>query len=316
MKLSVIVPVYNCENFIRECFDSILNQTYSNLELIIVDDGSTDGAVLICDDYEKKDKRVHVYHIPNGGVSNARNIGISKASGEYITFVDADDFIDLDTYNLCIKTIENTNTDILCFGINVQKESNGKYIKYNFKNKGIVNNFISKPVYMHSPCNKIYRKKIICDNNILFSTELKTSEDLLFNYCLVAKSGNINYLDKYLYYYRCNITSATHKNCGSSKQYLFLCESINNYSKKNNIDKKFRKYLDYINVVWAVEYLRDINKFSISEYKKNVIGFCRRKKNIDKISYLLIISASLKLYFINYLYIYLKKIIKCYIIKK
>ena len=93
MLISVIVPVYNAEKYLRECLDSIVNQTYKNIEIILVDDGSTDGSGAICDEYADKDVRIKVYHIPNGGASNDRNLGIDNADGEYLMFVDSDDII-------------------------------------------------------------------------------------------------------------------------------------------------------------------------------------------------------------------------------
>lgn len=100
MLISVIVPVYNVENYLCKCVDSIINQTYNNLEIILVDDGSTDGSASICDEYVLKDSRVKVIHKENGGVSSARNIGIAEASGEYICFVDSDDWLELDYFEI------------------------------------------------------------------------------------------------------------------------------------------------------------------------------------------------------------------------
>lgn len=103
-KVSVVVPIYNVENYLEECIESILNQTYSNIEVILIDDGSTDGSGALCDEYKKKDKRIYVLHKKNGGLSDARNMGIDNAKGEYITFVDSDDIIarDMIEYLLCL----------------------------------------------------------------------------------------------------------------------------------------------------------------------------------------------------------------------
>lgn len=98
MLISVIVPVYNVKNYLCKCVDSIINQTYNNLEIILVDDGSTDGSGAICDEYVLKDSRVKVIHKENGGVSSARNLGIAQAGGEYICFVDSDDWLELDYF--------------------------------------------------------------------------------------------------------------------------------------------------------------------------------------------------------------------------
>ena len=112
MKISVIVPVYNVEKYLTKCVDSIMNQTYKDLEIILVDDGSTDNSGKICDEYVKKDKRFKVIHKKNGGLSDARNVGIKNSTGEYLSFIDSDDYIDNDMieclYNACIKN----NADI------------------------------------------------------------------------------------------------------------------------------------------------------------------------------------------------------------
>ena len=108
-KVSVIVPVYNVENYLEECVNSILNQTYENLEIILVDDGSTDNCPQICDDWAKKDKRIKVIHKANGGVSSARNVGLDNATGEYIGFVDSDDYIDITMYEKMLKLLKKEN---------------------------------------------------------------------------------------------------------------------------------------------------------------------------------------------------------------
>ena len=104
-KISVIVPVYNTEKFLNNCIESILNQTHKNLEVIIIDDGSTDNSPAICDEYAKKDSRVKVIHKENGGVSSARNAGLDIASGEYIGFIDGDDVIEPDMYHFLLANL-------------------------------------------------------------------------------------------------------------------------------------------------------------------------------------------------------------------
>lgn len=106
-KLSVIVPIYNVEPYLRQCLDSIVNQTYRNLEIILVDDGSPDNCGAICDEYAEKDERIFVVHKQNGGLSAARNDGIARATGEWITFVDSDDWCDTDYYEQLFKALEN-----------------------------------------------------------------------------------------------------------------------------------------------------------------------------------------------------------------
>lgn len=117
--LTIIVPIYNTENYLSECIDSILNQSYKDIELILINDGSTDNSSSICDEYSSKDKRIKVIHIENRGVSYARNTGLSIAKGEYITFVDSDDFVSNDIYLENIKILEqNLSIDLIQIPIN------------------------------------------------------------------------------------------------------------------------------------------------------------------------------------------------------
>ena len=117
-KISVIVPVYNVEKYLRKCIESILNQTFREFELILVDDGSTDSSGKICDEYALKDSRIKVIHKENGGASSARNAGLDVAKGEYIGFVDSDDWIEMDMYGELYRLIKENNTDISVCGIN------------------------------------------------------------------------------------------------------------------------------------------------------------------------------------------------------
>ena len=116
-KISIIVPVYKVEKYIHKCIDSILAQTFTDFELILVDDGSPDNCGKICDEYAKEDSRIVVIHKDNGGVSDARNIGISRANGEYIGFVDSDDYIDKDMYKNLYESCLNNKADISIIGI-------------------------------------------------------------------------------------------------------------------------------------------------------------------------------------------------------
>ena len=113
--ISVVVPIYNVSKYLPKCIESILHSTYKNLEVILVDDGSTDECPTICDDYAKKDSRIKVIHKKNGGLSDARNKGLDIATGEYISFIDSDDYIDADLYESVIKEFDE-NIDVVVFG--------------------------------------------------------------------------------------------------------------------------------------------------------------------------------------------------------
>ncbi|MCR4604953.1 MAG: glycosyltransferase [Eubacterium sp.] len=163
--ISITIPVYNSEKYLRACIDSVLNQTYTDFELLLVDDGSTDGSGEICDEYAKKDSRVRVFHTPNGGSSAARNYGIDRAQGEYLGFIDSDDEIEPDMYELLYELITKEDADISMCGL--ADVYGGKVV-----------NPVDKPVYMImdasesiktvfeakltsvTPVNKLYKKEL------------------------------------------------------------------------------------------------------------------------------------------------------------
>ena len=117
-KISVIVPIYNVEQYLRKCIDSIINQTYKNLEIILVDDGSWDNSPRICDEYAKRDNRIKVIHKKNGGLADARNTGLKMITGNYISFIDSDDYIEKTMYEKMIKVILKYNADIIECNLN------------------------------------------------------------------------------------------------------------------------------------------------------------------------------------------------------
>ena len=208
-KISVIVPVYNAEKYLRRCIDSILAQTFTDFELLLIDDGSTDKSGEICDKYAMKDSRIRVFHKKNGGVSSARNVGLDNARGEWITFCDADDWVDTLFLNNFIEM--NADGDLLVQGFKAT----------NWKNKnGIL--IISQPDSLIKEENvfdyvlktfasdqlgyvwcKAFRRKIIVDNQVRFSEEFSMREDLAFVclYCTYIKSIKNISNAAYNYYY-------------------------------------------------------------------------------------------------------------------
>ncbi len=158
-KVSVIIPVYNVEEFLRECLDSVINQTYKNLEIILIDDGSTDGSGVICDEYEKKDKRIKVAHQENKGVSKARNAGYRLAGGDYVIFLDSDDIFDLALIEKMLDVSLKYQTEItIC------------------KEKGFRDN-LQECWPIESDCEK-YRMP---EPMVVFNTD--TKGDIIFNFC-------------------------------------------------------------------------------------------------------------------------------------
>ena len=206
--ISIIVPVYNSEKYLCRCIDSILNQTFSDFELLLIDDGSTDGSGIICDEYAKKDSRIRVFHKKNGGVSSARNLGIDNAKGEWITFCDSDDWVYpnwLENYDVYY----NSNYDLISQGFETDKplfgigENKGKYTYYvEFDNE------ISKVIEQYNKSEtigflwiKLFKSEIICKNNMLFDERLKRGEDHVFIFKYLLKSLKIKGITNIGYHY-------------------------------------------------------------------------------------------------------------------
>lgn len=197
---SIIVPVYNTEQFLDKCVSSILAQTYNDFELILVDDGSTDNSPNMCDIYAEKDFRIKVIHKKNGGVSSARNCGIDAAKGTYIWFVDSDDYIEPFSLQRLFEVQNSHNAELYVF-------NNRSVCELSTEN---INDFFRKYYFTYAlgfePWNKLYKRDIIKANNLQFDTQEKIGEDLLFNinyYKAIFSSGvkDIYFVGEDYYHY-------------------------------------------------------------------------------------------------------------------
>ena len=205
--VSVIVPIYKVENYLDECVDSIRNQSYTNLEIILVDDGSPDNCPAICDNYAKLDNRIRVIHKQNGGLSSARNAGMDNATGEYVIFVDSDDLISYNTIKDVVNFSILENADIVSYGL--ERFSQKPYFK---KGSLSINNIevcqssdLLKDILSQkdncSSCTRFYKRKII--GNLRFF-EGRNNEDVLFLFYLLSKPIQIVRVNTIYYYYRIN----------------------------------------------------------------------------------------------------------------
>ena len=213
--VSVIVPVYNAEKTLGYCISSILRQSYCELELILVNDGSQDRSLEICNNYRELDSRIRVIDIPNGGVSNARNIGIKESQGDYIVFVDSDDYIAPDMLEVLYKKIEQYNKDIVICGMNIIELEDDcvKKRQYSFDaigNEVVYNHelFMEKlPILMwrtalmEGPCNRMYHAKLIREHQIKFPVDTSFGEDFLFNLKYYQNVNGVILLNRPYYYY-------------------------------------------------------------------------------------------------------------------
>ncbi len=201
--ISIIIPVYNAEKYLRGCLDSLLAQTYSTFEALLINDGSTDNSQNICDEYANKDSRVRVFYKVNGGVSSARNLGLKYAEGEWITFVDSDDFVSIDYLDKFEYDIYNSK-DFYIQGINYCK--NGIVTKSGHIDTPIVNfndfiEYLDKRNYFEGPYGKLYKKSILVENNILFNDRLSYGEDNLFVLQYLNKIESFHISKNHGYYY-------------------------------------------------------------------------------------------------------------------
>ena len=213
--ISVIIPVYNCEKYLKRCIESIINQSYDELEIIIIDDGSTDKSLEISNQYKKDYSNIRVYHQKNLGVSQARNKGIKFARGKYISFIDADDWIHSNFYEKIIQGFSKETIDLSVIGIkNVVDEDS---ITVNIRDNGEVldkkeglEKIFSDRNFFGFPVNKLYKTELV--KKILpepFDSKIYACEDTLFNVRYIMECRDINYNNSQLYYYYQRKDSAT-----------------------------------------------------------------------------------------------------------
>lgn len=311
--VTIIVPVYNVEKYLKKCVNSILNQTYENIEIILVDDGSMapDTSAIICDEYAKKDERIKVIHKTNGGLSSARNVGLDIAKGDYIYFVDSDDWIDKNTIKDNITILTEKKADIICFNYHVVDEF-GNYLKSGYTkikeefSDELLRSGLYKGNFSCIVCNKIYKKSLW--ENLRFPIGLKFEDSYILPDILAKAEkiiGNDNY---YYYYFRGNNNSITHTTDQITRQYIVIEILLH----KLEIVEKF--YKSYYN-----ECLKDIIKEYLKIYNMNCFLKFAKKEEVDlwkcfinkyyevaknKISFrerILIFCMNNNLKFINYL---------------
>ncbi|WP_303872063.1 glycosyltransferase [Acetobacterium wieringae] len=209
MKVTIIIPIYNAEKYLKQCVDSILCQEYQDFELLLVDDGSTDKSGVICDNYVTKNNKVRCFHLKNGGPSKARNFGITQAKGEFIQFVDADDSITEDCGNIFFEIASRSNIDLVIANADIVTGDNKLIKKLSLGRQGIFDtklllenmNSIDKDQFLHYIWNKWYRRQIIVDNGLAFNERVRLGEDFLFNCAFFSASDKIALMNKIVYYY-------------------------------------------------------------------------------------------------------------------
>lgn len=259
IKVTVIIPVYNCEKYIRECIESLINQTLKECEFIFVNDGSSDKSKEIIEEYAKKDNRIKLINQKNSGVSVARNTGLKHAIGEYIGFVDSDDYIDKYYYEKLYNVAVKNNCDIVM--CDWQNENSSLYLPFE-KDKVLNKEYITKNIYpyfiqyegMNSVWNKIFKNEVIKENNIEFPIGIKLGEDAIFNIKAFTYFKNVFYLDYKGYFYREVEGSAT-KNILKND---YFKSALNTYINSPDEYKKWDIKSDEIEKLKAIKFLNTV----------------------------------------------------------
>ena len=293
--VSIVIPVYNSKYYLKECLNSVITQTYENLEILLIDDGSTDGSSYICDNYAKYDSRIKVFHNQNHGVSYSRNYGINKANGIYLLFVDSDDVINEDYINKMIMSTINYDYDLIISNIENVYENRSKNRVVDSKK---LTTFFNKDYYIlkeliREPFGKLYKKSIVINYGIKFPEDMKIAEDQVFNFQYYSKIKNYKFLNYvgYKYFIRKNfsLSKATDR------------EAFDNELQKLEIEKIFYdnnliEHKEYILSTYALAII--YKYFYLSDSSNSYKDFKIRSLKVKEFLYGYNYYKNLKEYFV------------------
>lgn len=301
-KVSIIVPVYNCEEYLDEAIKSLLNQTLKEIEIIVVNDGSRDNSLLIANKYKDIDNRVKVVSQDNQGVSVARNFGLSIAKGEYIGFIDGDDWIESDMYKMLYDVAIRDNLDLVISDF--EQELDGKNIVNKLDipinsiltEKHILNEILYKFLIhdkLNTVCNKLYKSKIIKDYNIRFPKGVALGEDGSFNINYFSSIKSLKYIDYCGYHYREVEGSAT-RNIFEKD---YFSKALENYNQE--IPSIYYRYFeeDYLKELKSIKLINNVISYTHIYFKpQNNVSFIERYKYIKEMVKNDCVNKSIKKY--------------------
>ena len=245
--ISVIVPVYNMEKYLEKCVKSILNQDYKDIELILVDDGSKDSSPAMCDEFAKQDERIKVIHKANGGQGSARNMGLDIAKGDYISFIDSDDWIEPDMYTNLFDIAQENNADLAICEVALNEED-GSVLKKKRLNGTLVmtrdeafsHRFDGSEIVTDSPCNKLYKKELF--ENLRYP-ENRLLEDSALMYLILDRVEKVVSSEKVGYNVRCDMGSVSRRKYNKKR-----CDTIITYTEMADFLSSKEEYKKFVSV--------------------------------------------------------------------
>lgn len=310
--ISVIIPIYNGEKFLEECVNSVLEQNYKEIELLLVDDGSTDSSAIICDHYATLDFRVRVFHKENKGVGDSRNVGLINSKGNWVFFCDADDrLMSTSCLEAMIGVALSLQADVVrCDYYAIDEKGRIlKWKKENTQNQKYSGAAMNASSFMKNildneffSCCSLFKKEVIDFNKIKFPLEIKYGEDKFFWIILLPHLGICTYLSTPFYGYRKHQNSVSYKKTEIKivdslsvikllmKQYDFITDYNLKEQYLENLKESYLNLLMIIGIDFYKEREKIISKNNINEIRKEVIFFCRKRRDIVNVSHFLCFS--------------------------
>ncbi len=286
IKISIIVPVYNVERYLDHCLDSLVNQTFKDIEIIIVNDGSPDNSQQIIDEYKNKyPQLIKAFVKENGGVSSAKNFGLEHASGEYVLFIDSDDYVNINMVEKMYNVAYKENSDMVICDVYDVFEKNNKIIRYSNNFIGNTNIYENKKIIFNRPANwnKLIKKSLFND----FEFELnKWYEDMRISIKLYLLCKKITFIDEPLYYYVTHENSImNNKNISKNYQIIDAFDDIINYYKENNLYDEFKEEInflaiDHIFISASVRIIINSGKKELKENLTPILEYFNKNFNI------------------------------------
>ncbi|AGK95886.1 glycosyltransferase family 2 protein [Clostridium pasteurianum] len=254
IKVSIIIPIYNVEAYLRKCLDSVIKQTFKDIEIILINDGSSDNSLNICKEYSNKDKRIKIIDKRNEGVSKARNVGLLCARGEYISFVDSDDWIELNMIEELYNSVSSNNAEFCMSNYIRENESKSQYVDANIELKKLQDNEIKEYLLIplierennqkehilasfRGPWGKLFKRDIIEKYNIKFKKDLIVGEDFIFNLEFLVYINKAVINEGFYYHYLTNSNSITMKYKKDCWRLIYrnTILYLEDFLKKNNL---------------------------------------------------------------------------------